>query len=239
MGHQLHRRALSLVIAATILLAAACSTGGSKSGSTTILSAGSEETPAASPASTDASTTATLHAETAGVLVNDVEVPNGETRPITIDERIVLGPGSRARLRVGELDVLLTGGDCPTGRLGIRGGRASTWRAASMDSTLDERFARASAADDLVPDHDPDGAARHEDHRLPRRRRRPASVCDNGEAEWEQQGKIERYAAPQCSFAHAGSPLRRPSAFRTEHARRLVSRRSLEARGRPTTSGRW
>ena len=146
--------------------------------------------------------------------------------------------GSQAQAARRRAGVLLTASDCAAPRLGSAGDPSLPGEAGSCDSTLDEGSLAHLLPDDLVPDDDPDGAARHEDHRLPRDGVRPASVCDNGEAEWEQQGKIERYAAPECSFARwriAPSTGQVPS-HRAASTR--GSRRSRRTRS-STTSGSW
>jgi hypothetical protein len=199
MTHQLHRQGLPLVVAAVLLFAAACSGGGSKSSSTTILSAGSEGTPVASPSSTAAGATPTLEAVTAGVRVDGVLVEEGSSRPIAINERIELAPDSRARLRIGELDVLLktaiahvVSWDPQEVALYLESGiiesafdvgsRAHLLLTTSSDTTI-----RTVQPGTKIWVCQADGVA--------------CMCVRNGAAEWEQQGKIVPYVAPDCSFA--------------------------------------
>jgi hypothetical protein len=106
MTHHLHRRGLALVAVAVVVFAAGCG-GGSKTASTTVLSAGSEATPVASPSSSAAATTPTVEAVTAGVQVDGTPIEKGSSRPIAVNELIELTGDSRARLRVGELEVMM------------------------------------------------------------------------------------------------------------------------------------
>ena len=207
MGQQPSRRGIGAAIAAVCLWVGAC--GGGSAGSATSETAlgGTFESEAleVSTATTAAATdTATLRAETAGVLVDGVEVPSGETRPVAVDQQIVLGPLARARLRVGELETLL---------------RAATARLVSWapreiglhleSGVLDSTLTSGSLAHLLLTTSS----------RTTIRTVQPGTriwVCQGpgvtcacvrkGAAEWEQQGEIEQYVPMQCSFALAEQP---------------------------------
>jgi hypothetical protein len=142
MEHQLKRRALSAVIVAAAIVTAGCGGGGSGGTSDTALpslpsaTGGSTETSAVSGSSSSTvPESATLHVSASRVDVNDTEVPNGATRPLQLDEPVVLDREALADIQTGDLGIELL--------LGAKM-RLDSWAQPELRSSIDAGHLRVT-----------------------------------------------------------------------------------------------
>jgi hypothetical protein len=114
MQHLLKRRTLAAAMVAAAITAAGCSGGGSSDTGGTSDASGSSDTAGTSDTSGSGSSIsstdpemATLRVRASRVDVNDTEVPKGGTRPLQLDEPVVLGTGALADVQAGDLAIVL------------------------------------------------------------------------------------------------------------------------------------
>ena len=196
MGRQLHRTSVTAALAVAGVLMAGCGGGSSASpGSTTPLP------DAGNP---------TVQAEQGGVEVNGAAVAEGGRHPVQVDEPVITGAGSLARLQVGELGLTLYSGTDM---------RLTSWEAPRLGAYLEHGQMQIRLNDD--PDARVELTTRLG---VVLRTRQPGTrfwVCQApagtgpqatclrvyaGEVEWEAKGDVKSFTAGQGTFALNGGP---------------------------------
>jgi hypothetical protein len=196
MGRQLHRTGLTTSLALAGVLVAGCS-GGS----------------AASPDSTKPLPDAgnpIVQAEQGSVEVNGATVAEGGRHPVQVDEPVITGAGSLARLQVGELGLTLYSGTDM---------RLTSWEAPRLGASLDHGQIQVRLNDD--PDARVELTTRLG---VVLRTRQPGTrfwACQApagpgpqatclrvyaGEVQWEAKGDVKSFTAGQGTFALNGDP---------------------------------
>ena len=196
MGHQLHRRGLTVAIAVAGVLMTGCS-------------GGSAAPPESTPPLADPGTP-TVQAEKDVVEVNGTAVPKGGRHPVQLDERVVTGDGGHARLQVGELLLTLYPGTDM---------RLDSWEEPKLGAWLENGQMQVRLSDE------PDARVELETRLgVVLRTRQPGTrfwVCQTpstapkqgtclkvyeGEVEWEAKGNVQSFTAGQGTFAADGNP---------------------------------
>ena len=182
-----------------------------------------------------------LHVSASRVDVNDAEVPNGGTRPLQLDEPVVLGTGALADIQTGDVGIVLLLGanmrldswNRPELRSSIEAGhlrvtvganttarfRLSTWTNVVL-TTLQPGTEFIVCQTPVAP---PD----------------PPVTCLHvikGEVEWEAKGTSKVLGAGQSTFSQNGDPASAVCAFRAATSTPGTKQRCVTNRSMPSAS---
>jgi hypothetical protein len=197
MEQQLKRRALSAAIFAGAVIGSGCSGGASG------------DAGGSSPLTTIPES-ATLSADAGGVQVNGVDVPAGGSRPVQLDEPVVVGDQARGLLRVDDLEFLLL----PKSNM-----RLVSWDRPAVRSWLESGQLEVT----LDPDADPRLHLETSTNVVlrPLQKGTKFYACQSdpniaepatclfvftGEVEWEAKGDVKTFHAGEGTFALHGDP---------------------------------